>query len=688
MITITRTFRFSMPGKWSVEYDTSCVTFEQTSGEVIDPADPIVLVAQFESEACMNAFTGKLVKYNEYGNRCAEYPLDYSGLCDQQATVTINLDGTDFVIEDTTPDVLYRTWKFDLGLLRYVDGDSHSRTIRLAPLQPFDFTVVRLSQVLSNGCTTETQVFLDSSLFSVDITDAVLVEVPDVKAVSCEGCKQGVSFITTSIGTVGSIDVEGLPAGACYEFDKASQTIIWTGDVALEGTFQVTVKCWSEDNQMLATDVVSLTFYVCTSADPVTYQQTQVVLSCGTLDTNNRVDSRIRQQTAGEVDWSTFQVVSAPAWVNVVITPDHIFLEANSLPSGTTMDELVWKVNDIYGRTWKFTTPLKALVDGPLTYPPTIEMCPVCGNLTDPIDLRQGITPAIENPDMVFTGDPDVVAVPVGDEWAFYIKDINSSLNPVVYYKAYRNDGCLDTGTGGIVLHPVCVGIPKGIKDLTCEGNKQLNLLDLVTLSAYHPLQTYTFAEETTGYTDQGGTISTGGDVDFTGMQPGLYIFRITAQRTDYPCTPPATHSVTVSVLLNSLSPFPYDNIGQALLLPWPTGNYETSVIHLEGYCPKYDRATDSGVALPSGWSGGPDMWAKFTKGGTDKEIKVSSVGLSNPATGIQAAIYDVMLNEVATAAGTDTVTFNTASLALATNNTYLLRVLPTSVGALKITIQ
>lgn len=687
MITIRRTFLFSQPGKWAIEHDASCVTFDQLMGEVTDPSVPVEVVAHFETKACMDAFSGKLVAFNEYGRRCAEFPLTYINFCDNTASVAIStLDG-DYVISDNTPDVVSRTWKVDITLFQYVIGDSHSQTIRLRPLQPVESAQLKLSQVFADGCTNEDEFFLQgATLFQVEASSAVLVEVPDVKVEGCEGCQQGATFLTVTGGPITSIDVTGLPSGACYQFLPDENKILWAAPPGVAGTYNVTIKAWNESGQM-AIATTSVTIIECSQANAVTYQPTVVEVMCGTLDDSGRVDSHITDLVFGDVDWDTFAVVSKPSWLNVVVMPTAILFEPVSPPSGTTFDEVVWSIEDTHGQVWEFSTPVKSVVSGALTYPGTIEICPICSELTEPIDLRSGITPLPPNNDMVFTGDPEVVAVQQGDKWSFYVRPDNASINPIVYYQAYRPDGCLETANGGLVLHPVCVGVSRGTKDLTCEANKQLNLLDLVTLTVYHPFQSYTFQEVTTGYTSQGGTISASGDVDFTNITPGTYVFRITAQRTDYTCSPPATHSVDVEVRIDEVAPFPYDTKDSPLVIIWPTTTYSSPVINTAGVCRQYQPATDSGLTLPSGWSAAPDMWAKFTKGAVNKTVKVTSAGLSDAAQGLQVAIYDQALTVVTQATGTDTVTFDTSTFGLTTDDTYMIRIAPLTPGNLKIEI-
>ncbi|RMH15973.1 MAG: hypothetical protein D6698_10365 [Gammaproteobacteria bacterium] len=686
MITIRRSFLFSQPGKWAIQFDASCVTFDQLSGEVTDPSEPVEIVAHFDTRHCMDTFSGKLVKYNDYGRPCAEFPLSYANLCDKTANVSITIDGSDYVISDNTPNVVARTWKVDITLFQYVSGDSHSQTIRLRPMQPVETSLIKLSQVFADGCTNEDEFFLSGASFTIEATSAALVEVQQPTIHGCDACQQGVSYLTPSGGVIDHIDVQGLPNGVCYQFLADQNMVVWAAPPGIAGTYPVTIKAWSENGQ-LAMAQIGLNITECTQADAVTYQPTMVELMCSTLDSNNRVDSRITSSLFGNVDWSTFTVISAPAWVNVVSTPSAILFEAVSQPAGTVLGEVVWSIKDTSGRTWQFSTPVKSVVSGSLTYPPPINICVTCSELTEPVDLRTGITPQPTSSDMVFGGDPEVVAVRQGEKWSFYVRPDNNSINPIVTYKGQAPDGCPDSNNGVIVLRPVCVGVSRGVKDLTCETNKVVNLLDLVTLTVYHPFQNYTFEEVTTAYTGQGGTITAAGDVDFTNMAPGTYTFRITAERNDFTCTPPMKHSVEVQIRIDDVAAFPYDTKDTPLTIIWPSNTYSSPIIHIEGSCRQYKPATDSGVALPSGWTAAADMWVKTTKGTTDKTIKVTSAGIAGGAAGLQVAIYDLAMTLITQATGSDTVTFDTSTLGLTVDNAYLIRIAPTTPGAIKIEI-
>ena len=277
---------------------------------------------------------------------------------------------------------------------------------------------------------------------------------------------------------------------------------------------------------------------------PQTIQLTieDVVSDVKTLNVESRV--------AGNPDWSTFAFVGSPTWGTVTFNGnrDILYTITNVATTPTVPDTISWTLNDFSGGQINITdTVLRNRTALPSTTTETI--CNSCGETTTPQDLLANDTGDIDRSTVqIVTNDPDIVIVKDTDNNFIFTSLPGASFANLNSYKVANTQGAY-TSPQNFFVQVACVGANSTPTiDLTCAVAKTFNIADQFPDSNCFGL---VFAETSTispDYTTQGGTISVGGNVDFTGINAGTYTFEFTCQNV-VACSPTHDDIGTLTVI-------------------------------------------------------------------------------------------------------------------------------------------
>ncbi|RMF59211.1 MAG: hypothetical protein D6746_08625 [Bacteroidetes bacterium] len=688
MIEITRTFYSSNAGTWHIETSSACAYFTDedgnpaTSGVIPIAGGFFNIIAIFENTACLNAFSGKLKIYNEDGRLCNIIDLSYAGYCDFEPVASVVSDRTnEFVLTNTTPGTASQIWKWDSTIFKIVEGQSNSDQIRLKVRQPFTTSVVRLIVTLENGCSTFQDIQLTAPYFAVEATDVMMAPGQDPVKLPAGMCQYGVSFVDV-MGTIdpdwSTLSVSGLVGGVTAVAYPDEQLVRFYGPSTFTGSIQVTISIQDKDHVLTATKTIVVVGTICTTVDPVT-SPSGVILITSQYNVGDHIATGIVPSTLGPVDWTTFTVVSQPSHVSASLLGDDVYLELLSAPPSEQTDPFKWKVQSTAGVWYEFTWLIHTFIALPVAYGNDL-VCGVCTEYTDPVDLTANDVNA-QPGEVVFVSLPSqMVPVFENGQYKFLVKmGTDTILN--FAYRAYRLDGVLDDGQGIGALVYTCAG--KALYD-EYDVSCQQQAFDLKSLLKYNmPTNvTYQYSDVNGTYTAAGGTIDANGNVDFTNIGAGTYIFEVKAILNFSGC-PALEHSVLLTITKGNVGVFPGDTVGQAIPHTWPTvGGFLSQHYDLRGQCPTYAAATQDPTPLPAGWTAAGDIWFKMTANTNDILVQCNSI---LDAQNIQMALYDANMVELAQDIGANGAAITTTGLGIGAGDIVFVRVMPATPGVIRL---
>lgn len=542
---ITQTYNFTVSGStatlgandvylytYSFTKNSDCLTIDNASGNT---NGEISVDFTFEDEACIE--TVEVVLVVQDLNGCVKsIPVVLVNPCTLSIS-TIQNNGFQFSVSVTggTPNYTY-AWSYDQDIFNLVDSNSTDSLLELSynpkvnpvPLSTnisvvvtdsfgctitqsksitFDVPVARnqnfiLNCSTTNPCNTTHYAVLNLSVYSTEGVDWTSLVVNGPTCVQNLGNGQiriGINSATT--GVVG------------LQYNYTVKNVL--GIISNTGILYATVLPCSRSGRE---------GYITSYSSQIQIIATDVVTDIKTIDVEGKINSN------PAVDWSTFQFLNTPTYGTVTLNGDReIEYEITSLADVGTIDTIKWSVENTNGDLLTITEVVnRDIIAAPVTI--GVAICATCNTPTVETDILAGATGDVDRSTVeILTADPDVSFVKLANNNFIFTPIPTAGLTSVLTYRVSNSQGVV-SNTSNVALSNVCSGSSTDI-NITCFASKTFDLIDYYT-DVYTISYSFTETTVTNSYTSQGGSIvnaTSVGTVDFTGIDPGVYTFRLTA---------------------------------------------------------------------------------------------------------------------------------------------------------------
>lgn len=554
---ISQTFSFPVSGgvaPYTYQFNTTdtCIGFDALSGTLATDGT-ITSVFTFENETCINNSNVSLTVVDSDG--CSE---SFTVILSNPCTLTaLDITQNDFEFSTLgsggTPGYSYE-WRFNENLFNLASPNATSPSIQLtfAPtIDPIPFSSnISVTVSDSNGCSVIKDYEIAFDIPRLSINGSFVLPCSTLN--NCNSNHYNTLQLTglSSSSTI-NWDTLTITGATCWNhlgnglveigYDASNTTTIAVqfsasvqNDLGISSNILLiptsVLACLEErtDNYLISTPTV----IQLTAEDAVTDVKT--------------IDVGSKTLSSSTIDWSTFAFITPPAFGNATFNGNQeIEYEITSLV-GTTTDTITWSVSNTSGLTVTITEVInRAIIAAPVTIGESV--CSSCNNPTAEIDILANDTGDIDRDTVtIISSDPDVSFTKTVDNNYIFTTMPSAGLTSALQYNVANSQGVLSNNST-ILISSICAGSADN-QDITCFASKAFDLIDYY--SDVFGL-TYNIAEVGTAYGLQGGIINnptTTGSVDFTGLNPGTYVFELTMNGVGTCAATTDTEQITITL--------------------------------------------------------------------------------------------------------------------------------------------
>lgn len=342
-----------------------------------------------------------------------------------------------------------------------------------------------------------------------------------------------------------------VPVGLCVQ-QLGNGIITITSNLSTTQTKNITYTVKTTSGITSTTGTITVTIPTCEQGkNPFNGVPQTIQLTADDIVTDEKflnVESRV----AGVPDWSTFTFTNIPSWGTVTFNGNRdIVYEITDITTTPTIPDVIkWSLNDYSGGQINITdTVLRDAIAVPVTV--TEVVCNACGETSDPQDLLANDTGSIDRSTVqIVLNDPDIVIVKDTNNNFIFTSMPGASFNNLCSYKVANIQGAY-AADQNFFVRVACVGENRTpTVDLTCSVTKTTNIVN--NFQPGNNCFGDAFVETSTispDYTTQGGLITgVGGDLDFTGINPGTYTFEYTCANQGG-CSPDFDDVATITII-------------------------------------------------------------------------------------------------------------------------------------------
>lgn len=543
---ITRTYKYNIqldeevtqegvsrfPVSWQVTTTSSCITIINSFGTLTQDGN-IEFTINATDETCIENGTATLTLNDNIG--CpTTYNISLVNPCDLVLSDISASDTLDFSVVATGGAQPYTyEWFYDTSL--FTTSNNTSPVLSLQPIegQYIDRTILSVKVTDSNGCVQEKE--YNQQLCSM-VVEGKTINTYCVSVIDDElGLIKAVNSNFT-IPILSSCDID---------WDTFSYTSTNSGIVIIHqgnGVFRMNIL----DGTSAGTSIVNYTVKNEYGVSSPVGSLIVNIPSCsevnnggdtidgeiqeGELNSSNIVGDVIELNveeniySTSPIRWSTFNFTQNPAYGTATFTPSRVIEYEITDLTGSDADQIGFEIENESGQILRRTYYInRNVAAAPVANALTV--CATCNTPTSAIDITSNDTGDIDKSTIIITSSSGNIDISRNSDNDFIFTP-NSSATFInnIRYKVANSQGVF-SNEAIVIVSSACAGEPVRT-DITCSS-QTFNLADLFpNTNAF----SRSFAEVTTSYTTQGGTITgANGAVDFTSITAGEYIFSQTA---------------------------------------------------------------------------------------------------------------------------------------------------------------
>ncbi|GIV86036.1 MAG: hypothetical protein KatS3mg054_0065 [Chloroflexus sp.] len=580
-----------------------CVTFSQSVAAAVKDGNLFRIdnVVHYSDVSCIGSDVTAVVRY---GDGCTlTVPIVISSPCTWDVTLAY-MGYLTFLNQITGPiEGMEVEWDYDKLLYEAVVEDNNNLILKYRLGKPVTSAQKWVSVTVRDkyGCEVTKQVSYSVCMPSAS---GITLKIPCLAQGISGGC--GLTNVTHALvkynmrpfvgSECGDIDWSTLNIpqhpGFCFINHGNGYVSIYRDKTGPE-VFTVNAQVNTVNGEPSEVFVIYLEFLSCTSGENFVIVPDQMALTAA-HNIGSKLVTPLEGRVLGEQpDWNTLAVEIAPTYGVAQITANReLEYEVTSLADLGTADNVRLTIDSVSGKTAKADF-LVSRSPQPLPSVPQQTICMYCGQTLQGINLLTGGTNVDVSRIEITPVTSSKLSFRHTGNGVGYLTLASNFDGPTpgvgLFGKVYNHQGVSNSFMH--VIYAVCSGYGSDVRiDTRCIPGQQFTLLDRYTGYVAASVQ---FTEITAGstYVSQGGTIGSNGEVNFSAITPGEYVFEVKFVNQG-PCA--GVQDLVRKVTVNH-EPEPSIEI-QTVNTIGP-GNYEV-IFTATGIASQFEVQDDGGVAL------------------------------------------------------------------------------------------